>query len=479
MSPRVLPYQRISSIRTAPSDGDHDRRPDRAGAGQQEAERHAGHRDVADAVAHERLAALDEVDADGGGGDADQDGGEQGPLHEGVVEDSISSGSPVRRAGRTCGVVAPRAGGDVVVAGQRRAGRRPRGGGPSWTTQPSRSTTARSISGSSGPSSCRTSRTVAPRATWSRRARRSDLLAGQVDAGHRLVHDQQLGFAGQRAGDQHPLVLAAGQGVDAGPWRGRPCRPAPGRVDGGPVGLAQGRSQRRAGQAARRRRPRGRSRGRRWRRWCAAVRSRCGASRGSAGEGCRTGGSSPAASWPRPISARTRSTCRSRWRRAARRPRRGGHGEVDAAQHRAEPSEAAAPRRRSTGSATGVAVSRSWLGSVRHCVRLTCAERRLQGREVASHDLEVVVAWDLSRDALERVEDVRLQARGRPRASLRRLVAASVSKKTVVMSFGSRPGPGAPARSGRGSARTRGRGRDGLLVAGRSARRGSRRRRGW
>ena len=41
--------------------------------GQQEAERDAGQRHVADAVAHQRQPPLHQVDADGGGGDADQD----------------------------------------------------------------------------------------------------------------------------------------------------------------------------------------------------------------------------------------------------------------------------------------------------------------------------------------------------------------------------------------------------------------------
>ena len=37
------------------------------------------------------------------------------------------------------------------------------------------------------------------------------LLAGQVDPGGRLVEDEQVGLAGERAGDQHPLLLPAGQ----------------------------------------------------------------------------------------------------------------------------------------------------------------------------------------------------------------------------------------------------------------------------
>ena len=65
------------------------------------------------------------------------------------------------------------------------------------------------------------------------------LLAGQVDAGHRLVHDQQLRFAGQRAGDQHPLVLSAGERVDGVLGPVRHADQFQGAVHRGPVGLAQ------------------------------------------------------------------------------------------------------------------------------------------------------------------------------------------------------------------------------------------------
>ena len=42
-----------------------------------------------------------------------------------------------------------------------------------------------------------------------------DLVAGaHVDAGRRLVQQQQVGLAEQRAGDEHALLLAAGQLAD-------------------------------------------------------------------------------------------------------------------------------------------------------------------------------------------------------------------------------------------------------------------------
>ncbi len=42
----------------------------------------------------------------------------------------------------------------------------------------------------------------------------SDLLVGQVDAGGRLVEEEKIGLAGERAGDQHALLLAARKGAD-------------------------------------------------------------------------------------------------------------------------------------------------------------------------------------------------------------------------------------------------------------------------
>ena len=42
------------------------------------------------------------------------------------------------------------------------------------------------------------------------------LLAAQVEVGERLVEQQQLGPGDQRVGDQHALLLAAGQFADPG-----------------------------------------------------------------------------------------------------------------------------------------------------------------------------------------------------------------------------------------------------------------------
>ena len=55
------------------------------------------------------------------------------------------------------------------------------------------------------------------------------LLAGRVDAGGRLVEDQQVGLAGQGPGDEDPLLLAAGERVDLVAAPGRRARRRPAR----------------------------------------------------------------------------------------------------------------------------------------------------------------------------------------------------------------------------------------------------------
>src|SRR3546814_8744389 len=51
---------------------------------------------------------------------------------------------------------------------------------------------------------------------WSSDVCSSDLggLGGGVDAGERLVHEVQVGFLGQRPGQEHPLLLSAGELAD-------------------------------------------------------------------------------------------------------------------------------------------------------------------------------------------------------------------------------------------------------------------------
>ena len=76
------------------------------------------------------------------------------------------------------------------------------------------------------------------------------VLAGGVHAGGRLVHDQQLGLGGERPGDEHPALLAAGERGDRVL---QPVGEADGRHgvgDGAAVGGAQPAEQAEPGQPA-------------------------------------------------------------------------------------------------------------------------------------------------------------------------------------------------------------------------------------
>ena len=215
---------------------DDDRADDRGddGAGQRErvlrhqpgpaadepAERDTGEGDVADAVAQERHPALDEERADDRCRRADQHGGDERALHEGRAEQldhlvprghgftSTDSDGPVRGgSGSGCACVwschspacSPRAG----------------GGGPSCATRPCRSTTARSMRGANGPSSCRITTTVVPASCRRLTVSTNVACVGMSMPGGGLVEHQQLGLPDQGAGDEHPLLLPAGHLVHA------------------------------------------------------------------------------------------------------------------------------------------------------------------------------------------------------------------------------------------------------------------------
>ena len=216
----------------------------------------------------------------------------------------------VRPSGEpTCGAWSRRPGLGVVVVRVRLAevaGGAPRGRPAARrrsATRPSRITTARSTSGASGPSSWATSTIVAPRSLSAAERVGERLLVGQVDAGGRLVEEEQVGLAGQGAGDQHPLLLAAGERGDAvaGPvGRGRRPRARRRWRRGRPAtaGAAGG-----GGSAGRRRPPPTPRRGRRRRRRRAAARSRPAASRGTSSSGVPNSSTDPAASGRSPVSA--------------------------------------------------------------------------------------------------------------------------------------------------------------------------------
>ena len=76
------------------------------------------------------------------------------------------------------------------------------------------------------------------------------LLARQVDACGRLVEHEQVGLAGQCAGDQHPLLLAAGERGDAVVATVGEADDVERVVDGGPVGARERAQQPAAGQPA-------------------------------------------------------------------------------------------------------------------------------------------------------------------------------------------------------------------------------------
>src|SRR5690606_6108237 len=141
------------------------------------AERDAGEGHVPDPVAEQGETPLDEVGAHDRGDEADEDGGDEGPLHERAGEhlEEERHDSSSRSSGPPCGSVAESSSwrwrcswsGSAWSAA---AG----GGGPSWTTRPWRRTTARSSSPASEPSSWRTTSTLVPRSRSPVRVAASD-----------------------------------------------------------------------------------------------------------------------------------------------------------------------------------------------------------------------------------------------------------------------------------------------------------------
>src|SRR3712207_6337405 len=125
----------------------------------QPAERDTGQRHVPDAVPEQAQPALHEIRPHHGGGEADQQGGQERALHEGVaqhadqlVHDHGSHLRPVvgvsASAPSSCGCTWSWSAPPCSCVGE--------GGTPSCTTAPWRSTTARRTRGARAPSSCRT-----------------------------------------------------------------------------------------------------------------------------------------------------------------------------------------------------------------------------------------------------------------------------------------------------------------------------------
>ena len=88
---------------------------------------------------------------------------------------------------------------------------------------------------SSAASSCVTMTIVVPRAARRASTRREHLLAGGVHAGGRLVHDEDVGLGGERAGDEHAPLLAAGERADVGAGLVLEADELEGLRDDGPV----------------------------------------------------------------------------------------------------------------------------------------------------------------------------------------------------------------------------------------------------
>ena len=202
------------------------------------------------------------------------------------------------------------------------------------------------------------------------------LLAVQVDAGVGLVEHEQLGLAGQRARDQHPLLLATGQGRDRVPARSLEARRPPGparRPRGrcaGPAGTAC------AGTGGRPRRPRSPSTEPPVRSGSAAARSRAGATRGSSTSGWSNRRIAPALSGCRPTIALTRVDFPSRWRPAAATTSPACDGQVDVADDRPPAEGDAGPARRSTTWGAAVTVQPRPLGARRRSSASGSGSRR-------------------------------------------------------------------------------------------------------
>ena len=186
-----------------------------------------------------------------------------------------------------------------------------------------------------GPSSCATSSTVPPPADEAAQRAGERLLAGRVDAGGRLVEDQQLRLGRPARGRSACAAAGRRRGWRPGRRPGRRGRPRASAAATAARSAAPGRAAaRRGGPAGRRRPPRRRSPARRCRRRAAAARSRsarhCRNRRSGVPNSVDRAGGSAAPGRARPGSG---WTCRSRWRRGSRPPRRRSTVSETSAQH--------------------------------------------------------------------------------------------------------------------------------------------------
>ena len=202
---------------TAASDGGDEGREHRLLAGEH-AHRDPGQRHVAHAVADERHPALDEEDPDERCREAGQQGREQCLAHE-VEGEQVAHGATSRGAGSSgaAPMTWPRRGASssrVVVVGADGVPLevlRVRSGCPVEVDVPG-------IQADDAVDDTFEGRELVGddehrRATVGESLQDDGqrLLAGVVDTGRRLVHDEHVGPPGERAGDEHAPLLPAGE----------------------------------------------------------------------------------------------------------------------------------------------------------------------------------------------------------------------------------------------------------------------------
>ena len=251
-----------------------------------------------DAVAHEGHPALHEEGADDGGGGADEDRGDSARCMRGELSSSTTwshavTGSPPRTATDRCAAARGRGARACGRATAPACSPRARGGAPSCTTRPWRSTTARSISGANGPSSCRITTTVVPAS----RRRLTVVDEGRLASGCRCrdVGSSSTSRSGSRTSARAMSTRCCCPPDSSCTALVRPVAPGrrPSSAASARAPAPARRPQRAAVQQPGRRRPRRRSRGRPRRRARAAARSRCGPTGPTGRAARRTAGPSP------------------------------------------------------------------------------------------------------------------------------------------------------------------------------------------
>ena len=183
----------------------------------------AGEGDVAHPVADQREPALDEEDADERGDEADEDGREQGPLHEVVREQLGHDALPVGPGLGGAGQRRPRVEQLVVVVVGVVLVQDLGLSGEEHVARPVEDDAAAVDDDDAGHDLDERVHLVGHdehrHALGGQPAEHlgEDVLVGGVHPRGRLVHEQHVGLGGERAGDEHPALLPAREGADIGP----------------------------------------------------------------------------------------------------------------------------------------------------------------------------------------------------------------------------------------------------------------------